>query len=120
MAEVDYKAAGSVYEFTVKDNKGQDVSLEKYRGHVLLIVNIASKCGLTATNNKELTELKAKYEEKGERIYIFEKNISRSRSIFWPKRRNAPPLTRPTIIRLLMQCVNIGRNMHPKEVWKRT
>lgn len=60
------KNAKSVYEFTVVDKDGQDVSLEKYRGKVLLIVNIASKCGYTPSNNKELTELKEKYESKGE------------------------------------------------------
>lgn len=65
MAEVDYKKATSVYDFTVKDIKGNEVSLEKYRGNVLIIVNIASKCGLTTTNYKELTELKNKYESKG-------------------------------------------------------
>lgn len=37
----------SIYDFTVKDNKGGDVSLEMYKGKVLLIVNTAIKCGLT-------------------------------------------------------------------------
>lgn len=64
-AKPDYKAASSVYEFTVKDASGNDFSMEKYKGHVLLIVNIASKCGYTASNNKELTELKEKYESRG-------------------------------------------------------
>ena len=42
------------------------------RGHVLLIVNIASLCGLTATNYKELVELDEKYREsKGLRILAF-------------------------------------------------
>lgn len=37
------ETAQSVYEFTVNDIKGNAVSLEKYRGHVLIIVNVASK-----------------------------------------------------------------------------
>jgi glutathione peroxidase-family protein len=35
--------ASSIYEFTVKDIDGNDVSLEKYRGKVALIVNVASQ-----------------------------------------------------------------------------
>lgn len=43
-----------------------------YRGHPLLIVNVASECGLTATNYKELVELDEKYREsKGLRILAF-------------------------------------------------
>ena len=37
----------TVYDFTVKDRKGQDVSLSEYRGKVLLIVNTATGCGFT-------------------------------------------------------------------------
>jgi len=35
------------YDFTVKDKKGRDVSMEQYRGKVVLVVNTASKCGFT-------------------------------------------------------------------------
>ena len=37
----------NVYDFTVKDRKGNDVSLSDYRGKVLLIVNTATGCGFT-------------------------------------------------------------------------
>ncbi|XP_073994169.1 glutathione peroxidase homolog with thioredoxin peroxidase activity isoform X1 [Rhodnius prolixus] len=71
MAESE-KDASSVYDFTVKDIAGNDISLEKYRGHVLIIVNVASQCGLTSTNYKELVELDEKYREtKGLRILAF-------------------------------------------------
>ena len=62
----DFKSAASVYDFTVKDGNGEEVKLDKYNGKVLLIVNIASKCGLTKANYKEMTELKEKYADKGE------------------------------------------------------
>ena len=48
-------AANSLFDITVKDIKGQDVSLDAYRGKVLLIVNVASKCGYT----KQYTGLEA-------------------------------------------------------------
>ncbi|MFT5469370.1 MAG: glutathione peroxidase [Verrucomicrobiales bacterium] len=40
-------AGESVYEFTVKDIKGEDVNLKEHEGNVLLIVNVASQCGVT-------------------------------------------------------------------------
>uniref|UniRef100_A0A0A9YYE8 Glutathione peroxidase n=1 Tax=Lygus hesperus TaxID=30085 RepID=A0A0A9YYE8_LYGHE len=63
--------ANNVYAFTVKNNKGEDVSLEQYRGKVLLIVNVASLCGLTDTNYKELAELDDQFREAGLRILAF-------------------------------------------------
>ena len=37
----------TVYDFTVKDRQGRDVSLSEYQGKVLLIVNTATGCGFT-------------------------------------------------------------------------
>ena len=37
----------TIYDFTVKDRKGTDVSLSEYKGKVLLIVNTATGCGFT-------------------------------------------------------------------------
>ncbi|PCJ39740.1 MAG: glutathione peroxidase [Moraxellaceae bacterium] len=39
--------ATSVYDFSVINLKGQAVNLSEYKGKVLLVVNTASKCGLT-------------------------------------------------------------------------
>ncbi|MBQ9880560.1 MAG: hypothetical protein IJM45_09030 [Clostridia bacterium] len=35
----------NVYDFTVTDNKGETVSLKRYEGKALLIVNTATHCG---------------------------------------------------------------------------
>jgi glutathione peroxidase len=37
----------TIYGFTMKDIDGKDVPLKKFEGRVLLVVNVASKCGLT-------------------------------------------------------------------------
>ncbi|XP_018566915.1 glutathione peroxidase-like [Anoplophora glabripennis] len=68
----NYKEAKSIYEFSAKDLNGEDVSLEKYKGHVCIIVNVASQCGYTKNNYAELVELHDQYaESKGLRILAF-------------------------------------------------
>lgn len=41
------KPMKSIYDFTMKDIDGKDVSLADFKGKVLLVVNVASKCGFT-------------------------------------------------------------------------
>ena len=54
----------SVYDFTVKDKKGNDVSLSEFKGKVLLIVNTATRCGLTPQYDG-LEALYEKYRDRG-------------------------------------------------------
>ncbi|XP_071712990.1 probable glutathione peroxidase 2 [Rutidosis leptorrhynchoides] len=61
----------SVHDFTVKDINGNEVSLSSYKGKVLLIVNVASKCGLTESNYKELNILYQKYKDQDFEILAF-------------------------------------------------
>lgn len=60
----------TIYDFTVKNDKGEDVSLEKYKGKVLLIVNTATKCGFTKQYDG-LEELYKKYKDRGFEILDF-------------------------------------------------
>jgi len=71
-AEKDaWKKAGSIYEFKVEDIDGNTVSLEKYKGNVCLIVNVASKWGLTDKNYTQLQALYEEFADKGLRILAF-------------------------------------------------
>jgi glutathione peroxidase len=56
--------AGSIYDIAVKDIDGKDTTLGAYKGKVLLIVNVASKCGFTP-QYKNLEAVYEKYKDKG-------------------------------------------------------
>lgn len=64
---------GKFYSFSMKDIDGQDVPLSKYKGKVLLIVNVASKCGHTP-QYKGLEETYAKLHDQGFEILGFPAN----------------------------------------------
>lgn len=68
----EWEDAESIYEFSAKTLKGKKISLKDYKGHVCLIVNVASKCGYTKKNYEELVELHEKFSDsKGLRILAF-------------------------------------------------
>ncbi len=66
-AEVETPAA---LDFTMKSIDGADVELSKYLGNVIVVVNTASKCGMTP-QYKQLQELHAKYADKGVKVLGF-------------------------------------------------
>ena len=61
---------GNVLDHELTTLQGEPVSLNKYRGDVLLIVNVASECGLTP-QYKKLQELYETYADEGLRILAF-------------------------------------------------
>ncbi|MBS1710034.1 MAG: glutathione peroxidase [Armatimonadetes bacterium] len=56
--------AENIYAFKLKNIDGKDTGLDKYKGKVLLVVNVASKCGLTP-QYEGLEALYKKYKDKG-------------------------------------------------------
>ncbi|MCB1277878.1 glutathione peroxidase [Prosthecobacter sp.] len=57
-------APKSVYDVSLKDIDGKDTSLKDYQGKVMLIVNVASKCGNTP-QYKQLEELNQEFSKEG-------------------------------------------------------
>jgi glutathione peroxidase len=62
-----------VHDFTMADINGQQVNLSKYKGKTLLIVNVASKCGLTP-QYEDLQALYAEYKGQDFEILAFPAN----------------------------------------------
>lgn len=67
---INVMAQNSIYDFTVKDNKGNDIQLAQYKGKVMLIVNTATACGFTPQYN-DLDSLYDSYAAKGLEILDF-------------------------------------------------
>ena len=70
MVSVLILSAQSIYDFKVKNDVGQEISLSDYKGKVLLIVNTATRCGFTP-QYKELEPLYQKYQAQGFEILDF-------------------------------------------------
>ena len=54
----------SIYDYTLKDGKGNDVSLKDYEGKVIMVVNTATGCGFTP-QYKDIEAMYEKYHDKG-------------------------------------------------------
>jgi len=63
----------SIYDFTVKDIDGKDVKLDQYQGKVVMIVNVASKCGFTS-QYEGLQKIYSQFKERGFVILGFPAN----------------------------------------------
>ncbi|HYG03814.1 MAG TPA: glutathione peroxidase [Chryseosolibacter sp.] len=58
--------SGDIYDFTLKSLEGEEVSLSKYKGKSLLIVNVASKCGYTP----QYADLEKLHEDFGHKVVV--------------------------------------------------
>lgn len=66
-------AATSLHEFKMKDIDGKELPLQKYKGKVVLVVNVASQCGLTP-QYEGLQKLYTTFKSKGFEILGFPAN----------------------------------------------
>jgi|CXWL01.1.fsa_nt_gi glutathione peroxidase len=66
-------AEKSMFEFTMKDIDGKDVKLEAYKGKVVMVVNVASKCGYTP-QYEGLETIYNKYKDRGFMVLGFPAN----------------------------------------------
>ena len=64
------RAADSIYDIPLKDIDGKSTSLKPYQGKVLLVVNVASKCGFTP-QYENLEAVYLKYKDQGLEILGF-------------------------------------------------
>lgn len=65
--------SANIYDFSVKHIDGKQVSLSEYKGKVLLLVNVASKCGLTP-QYESLEKIYEEYQIKGFEVLGFPAN----------------------------------------------
>lgn len=70
-------AEKSLYDFTMPDIDGKDVPLKKFKGKVVMVVNVASQCGLTP-QYEGLQSLYKMYKSKGLVILGFPSNDFRN------------------------------------------
>ena len=66
-------ASGSIFELKATNIDGSEVSLSNYKGHVLLVVNTASRCGFTP-QYKSLEKIYKKYKERDFVVLAFPSN----------------------------------------------
>ena len=70
----------SIYDFQLEDIDGNEMTLEAYKGNVLLIVNVASKCGYTP-QYEGLQAIYEEYKEEGLVIVGFQQIISEDKNL---------------------------------------
>lgn len=75
VTEINNRPIGevTVYDFTMKNIEGKEVSLSDYKGKVLIFVNVASKCGLTP-QYEEIEAFYKEYKAKGVEVLGFPAN----------------------------------------------
>ena len=64
-------SALNFYDLVDKNMAGEEVSMSSFKGQVLLLVNVASKWGLTNQNYTEFSQIADEYNDRGLKILAF-------------------------------------------------
>lgn len=71
MGKKEKAAKPEFYDFEIMDAMGQNnIKMSSFKGLVVLLVNVASGCGLTDSNYKQLTDLAERYYDRGLRVVL--------------------------------------------------
>ena len=97
-----YAQQKTLYDFKVENVDGEVFDFSKLKGKKVLVVNVASKCGLTPQYEK-LQELYDKYKEQDFEIIAFPAN-NWTPFINVSRHASTPPHTRQCV------CIEVGRN----------
>jgi glutathione peroxidase len=103
----------SLYDIPLKDIDGKDTSLKAYQGKVLLIVNVASKCGFTP-QYEGLEALQKKYEAQGFTVLGFPCNDFASQEPGTPEEIKAFCSSKYNVTFPLFEKLHVnGKERHP-------
>jgi glutathione peroxidase len=111
-----WKASGSIYDFTLKNLLGEEVALTKYKNKKLLIVNTASKCGFT----NQYDDLQKLHEQYGDRVNVLG---FPSNDFLWQEPGNNETIAEFCRISYgvtfpMFEKISVkGNNMHPLYQW---
>lgn len=109
--------ARNFYSFKVKTIEGKTISLSKFKGKKVLVVNVASKCGLTPEYAR-LQELYLKYKEKGFIIVGFPANNFNQQEPGSNSEIREFCIREYQVTFPMMEKISVkGNNMHPLYGW---
>ena len=110
------KAPMSIYDISIKNIEGSEMSLSDYKGKYILFVNVASNCGFT----RQYKDLQQLYDQNSDKLVVIgvpcnqfgaqEPGSEDQISIFCSEKYNVSfPMTEKTYVR--------GANQHPLYEW---
>lgn len=111
--------ANGIYQFKVKTIDGKEITLEKFKGKKMLIVNVASECGYTP-QYKDLQALYEKYKDKLEVIGFPANNFGGQEPGTAPEIKSFCSKNYGVTFTMMEKISVKGDDMHPLYKWLST